>query len=430
MQHRALRTLILVGLIAVATTLAGCGGGSSSIGGGSSSSSGSSSGGSTVTNYVPVTVDSGVGGSGSPNTLYTTVTICAHGSTTNCQTIDHIQVDTGSYGFRVLSEALTVSGLTAVTDSSGNAIIECTTFADGYSWGPVSAVDLKVGGLTATSLPIQIIGVATYNSMVPTSCSTQTFNGTSVALTAEDTVAAFGANGVLGIGVFAQDCGTYCTDSANSQAGYYYSCTTGGTCTPTTVNLNTQVQNPVPLFGSDNNGIAIKMDALSAPGAASASGTLFFGIGTQSNNALSATKLYSIQTTGTTAGTFSTTYAGVADYGILDTGSNGYFFSDGSIPTCTQYSGFFCPSGSDALSATIAGSNGGNATTVDFTIDNAATLFGYNYWALPTLGGSTGSTLSGAFDWGLPFFYGRTVFVALDGASLSGTTSVGPWVGF
>ena len=37
------------------------------------------------------------------NILYVNVTICAPGSTTNCQTIDHVQVDTGSQGLRILS---------------------------------------------------------------------------------------------------------------------------------------------------------------------------------------------------------------------------------------------------------------------------------------------------------------------------------------
>ena len=43
------------------------------------------------------------------NTAYTTVTVCAPGSTSNCQTIDHIQVDTGSSGLRILSEVLTIT---------------------------------------------------------------------------------------------------------------------------------------------------------------------------------------------------------------------------------------------------------------------------------------------------------------------------------
>jgi hypothetical protein len=49
------------------------------------------------------------------NTLYTTVTICVPGTTT-CQTIDNIQVDTGSYGLRVLASVLTLSLPVAIGD--------------------------------------------------------------------------------------------------------------------------------------------------------------------------------------------------------------------------------------------------------------------------------------------------------------------------
>jgi hypothetical protein len=47
---------------------------------------------------------------GVPDLVFTTVTICAPGSTTNCQTIDHVQVDTGSVGLRIISSVL-ASGL-------------------------------------------------------------------------------------------------------------------------------------------------------------------------------------------------------------------------------------------------------------------------------------------------------------------------------
>ncbi len=73
-----------------------CGGGDS-LGGSSSSGSG------TVTpasNVASVEVSAGPNGS-SINTLYTSVTVCLPGTTT-CQTIDNIQVDTGSYGLRIV----------------------------------------------------------------------------------------------------------------------------------------------------------------------------------------------------------------------------------------------------------------------------------------------------------------------------------------
>ena len=95
--------------------------------------------------------------------------VCAPGSTTNCQTIDHIQVDTGSYGLRILAPVLTVS-LPVVTLSSGSSLVECTQFLDGYSWGPVSLADVKIAGETAGSVPIQVIGDSRFTT-VPAACS-------------------------------------------------------------------------------------------------------------------------------------------------------------------------------------------------------------------------------------------------------------------
>src|SRR5712692_7557798 len=100
-----MRHLGFVFLISMAGLVASCGGGDSGlvvgIGG-----NGNPSGGAGM-NTLAVTVDPGpAAAAGTVNTLYTTVTICAPGSTTECQTIDHVQVDTGSTGFRVLASVL------------------------------------------------------------------------------------------------------------------------------------------------------------------------------------------------------------------------------------------------------------------------------------------------------------------------------------
>src|SRR6202034_4695690 len=72
-------------------------------------------------NTASVIIDGGPSASsGSVNTMFTTVTVCVPGSTTSCQTIDHIQVDTGSYGLRLLASVLTVGlpvGMLANGDS-------------------------------------------------------------------------------------------------------------------------------------------------------------------------------------------------------------------------------------------------------------------------------------------------------------------------
>src|SRR3954453_20732603 len=150
--------------------VAGCGGGGSSLGGGGG---GGGDGTPTGSNVQAIVVDSGppkVASSNRPaiNTAYTTVKVCAPGSTTNCQTIDHIQVDTGSSGLRILSEVLTIT-LPVKKDTAGNVIAECVGFVDGASWGPVRQADVNIGGETALAQEVQIIGDTSY--AVPTECN-------------------------------------------------------------------------------------------------------------------------------------------------------------------------------------------------------------------------------------------------------------------
>jgi len=125
------------------------------------------------------------------------------------------------------------------------------------------------------------------------------------------------------------------------------------------------------------------------------------------------------------SGNITTTFKTSHPPGFLDSGSNAYFFLDASIagiPDCpSSLPGFYCPSSPTDFSATNTGANGAT-NTVNFTIDNAATLFTNNNNAVfPTLGGPN----PGLFDWGLPFFYGRRVFTAIAGKSTPG--GAGPY---
>src|SRR5271170_2705902 len=237
----------------------------------------SGSGGGTVptgSNVVDVIVDSGpTSNSPDVNTLFTTVTICVPGSST-CQTIDHIEVDTGSYGLRILAPALSLS-LPVQSTGAGSSLLECTQFVDGYSWGSVALADVQIAGEAASSVPVQVIGDANFPT-VPEDCS-----GTGQQ---EDTVAAFGANGVLGVGVFAYDCGSTCVGASNVDNGIYYACTSAA-CSPTYVaSLTSQVTNPIIKFSTDNNGVIIQLPSVAAQGVSTVSGYMIFGIDTQSNN--------------------------------------------------------------------------------------------------------------------------------------------------
>jgi len=388
-----------------------------SCGGGSGGGASFASGGSTPTgaNVADIVVDAGpTSTSPDVNTLFTTVTLCVPGSTTSCQTIDHIQVDTASYGLRILAPVLTLS-LPVQATAGGGSLLECTGFVDGYSWGPVALADVQISGESASSVPVQVIGDAKFTS-VPADCS-------SIG-PAEDTVAAFGANGILGIGVFAQDCGPNCASTA--VPGTYYACTST-LCQATTVLLATQVQNPVTLFATDSNGVVIQLPSVPDQGAATVKGFLIFGIDTQTNNKSGSQAVLTVDPNN---GYFTTVFNGQSlTQSFLDTGSNGLYFNDTGLAQCAQsnFAKFYCPASPQTLSAVLQGQNG-MSSSVNFTVDNAETLGanGPSFVAFPTLAGTYPT--SETFDWGLPFYYGRTVYTAIENSATA--VGTGPYVAF
>jgi hypothetical protein len=417
-----------LGVLFLALTLAACGGGgdnsSSSSGSSGSSGSGSGSGGSTGggssststataqpsptngTNAVPISVNSGA--AGFVNIPNVSVTVCAPNSSV-CQTIDNIQLDTASFGLRLVSSAAqsVIGSLPNITSSSGGQLAECAGFADGYTWGTVRTADVRMGTEVAAGIPIQIIGDLS-SSLAPTG-----LNGCPSG-NDENTVAEIGANGILGVGPATYDCGTSCASTA--QNSMYFSCS-GSSCTGVITPRTQQVVNPVAKFAQDNNGVIVQLPPIADTGAASASGTLIFGIGTQSNNAISGVTKYGTDGFGDLSGS----YKGTTYQTFFDTGSNGNFFQDTTFPLCSSTSSFYCPTSEQSLTASITGSEG-NVATIPFALVSARTLTsGGGKYAFNSLGGQLG--MSG-FDFGLPFFYGRHVYVGFD---LTGST---PFVAF
>ena len=383
-------------------------------GGGTFSSTGTSAGTTpAASNVVSVVVDAGPANN-TINTLYTTVTVCVPG-TTNCQTIDHIEVDTQSFGLRILAPVLTLS-LPVQAAANGGSLLECAAFADGYSWGPIALVDVQISGESASSVPIQLIGDARFPN-VPVDCSSQ-------GLTEEDTVALFGANGILGVGVFDQDCGPQCVSTVDNDI--YFACTST-LCENTAEPLANQVANPVALFAKDNNGSIIELPNVASQGAATVTGSLIFGIDTQTNNASGTETVLTVDPDyGFLTASFDDQSLNMS---FIDSGSNGIYFNDADIPACTStdYTNFYCPASTLNLTVTLQGNNGVNAA-VPFAVGNAQTLGMDNpsFVVFPTLAG-TYST-SGTFDYGLPFFFGRRVATALENRST--TVGTGPYVAY
>jgi hypothetical protein len=369
-----------------------------------------------VQNVAAVTVDQGPAqGGGSFNTPYVSVQICAPGSTTNCETIDHVEVDTGSFGLRILSSAITSPTLltalpSATVSVSSVPIVECTMFADGFSWGSVRRADAHIAGENASNIPIQIIGDPAFPN-IPQACQNTGME--------EDSVSTFGANGIIGVGLFVRDC-IDCDTSTES--GAYYACpSNGAVCTTTVVATNQIVSNPVASFATDNNGVILSMNTVPDGGAQQGSGSLIFGIDTQSNNMLgSATVL----TTDNVQGFITVDFQGVKyPESFIDSGSNLFFLTATNPPitTCSiQNQQFYCPAAEQSLTAINVGLNSVQST-VNFNVANARTQFNNTtFTAFDNVAAPNPSTLNGGFDFGMPFFYGRKVFTAISGKNTSG----------
>ena len=386
-----------------ALLLIGCGPSQSQDDGGADAANDADAG---ILNVAPLVVDKGPAGQ-ALNVLYTTITICVPGTKT-CQTIDHVEVDTGSTGLRIISSVLDGSlALPAATGSNGDPLSECYKYADGFNWGPVVTADVMIGGEIASAVPIMIAGGP--SGTIPTACSS--------AGTNEDTVASLGGNGILGIGIQTADCGTDCASTVAPLQGAYYTCS-GATCTVASVPVDQQVQNVVAHFPQDNNGVAIQLPDVDPNGAPSATGSLIFGIGTQANNDLGSAQLLTVSKY---SGYFTTTYGSqTLSASFIDSGSVCYGFPDTTIPQCTgAETGFYCPTSTLSLTATNVGLNKVSIVT-PFKVANTVTLWNGTNTAFDDL--AITAFTPGYFDWGLSFFFGRTVFTAIAGAS----TPAGP----
>lgn len=358
---------------------------------------------STASNVLPVTVSRSLGSA--PNTALVSVTVCATGTTT-CLTIDNILLDTGSYGLRIFKSALN-----GILPAATSGVAECVQYADNSAdWGPVQTADVYLGGEPKVTVPIQVIDANFASGMIPAACSYPKVSSL------DQSPSQAGYNGILGIGFFAQDCGIGCEDSAKSaKIGMYFSCSGAG-CSSTAVSLANQVQNPVPLLPQDNNGILVQLPGVASGGTPSVTGALVLGIGTRSNNAPAGATAYPADPNPADQyyGYFTTTFGG-ASYpaSFIDSGSNGLFFSDSALAVCGSW---YCPPATTTLPATNAGYSGSPSGSLSFPIGNATALFNSGNSVFSELGGPS---VASGFDWGVPFFLGRSVFVGIAGKASS-----------
>lgn len=436
-----MRSFFLGPLMAGLLVVAGCGSSTSSSTSSTTTTTTTTSSGS---NVLAIAVNGGpfanqVDGAVYENGAFASATICAPGSTSNCVTIDNLLVDTGSTGLRIFQSSVSSLNLPALDASNGAAAYDCVNFVDGsYLWGPVEQADVTLGGETADKLPIQVISSS--NTGIPTSCS----NGSNMN---DNSAALLGANGILGIGLEPTDCyldgGSVCTPTSGLSTpptSAYYTCS-GTTCNPAFAALTSQVTNPVVRFPTDNNGVIVELPAVSGS-AASVTGSVVFGIGTETNNQLPSTATVFTLACNDFTTVFDNNTYGITEAAIcagpgsfIDSGSNGLFFPNATnIPVCSSntsvgdLSSFYCPATTESLSATNEGENGKSKTT-NFNVANAENLFTSastaNDAAMSDLAGENPSGVG--FDWGLPFFYGVNVYNAIDGQTVPSGAPAAPW---
>lgn len=402
---REFLTVVLRGLLITffAIILVACGGGSSSS---SSSDSDQSSLPSVNLSANSISINVGAGTAKNINTPYVSVTICQPG-TNICKTVDNILLDTGSTGLRVLASTITSLQLTQVIVNNA-PILECASFISGDAWGPVKLADVKMSAEVASSIPIQILADPSY-STIPSACGGS--QNTQISTTLK-------TNGILGVGLFINDDQSYFN------------------CVPTALNNcrislslapNLQVQNPVAAFPVNNNGVIIKLPSVSATGAKLVTGSLTFGIDTQTNN--SSVGSYVIPTN--SSGLFTTIFNNTTfNSSFIDSGSNGLYFPSGSLSSvlvnCSSFSlsGFYCPAVTQSYMASLTLKNN-VLSNVSFSAANAKTLVANGNYAFNNITGQIGGNL---FDWGLPFFFGRSVYFGITGRTSN--AGVGPYYAY
>jgi hypothetical protein len=409
------KLITLAAAISLSMVACGGGGGSSTISPSPTPSSYTPTPVPTSGSNIRVQITPGSSVCGYANAPCVTVTICQPG-TNNCDTVNNVLLDTGSFGLRIFGSLLpnTNNSLTAVT-SSGSNVSECVTYADGTgNWGPIKLANVTLNTTTTTSpVPIQIIDTSTG---IQQKCSSAVNVSTPTS---------FQVNGILGVGPLQTDQGF----------GSYYTCNSSS-CSSSTVTPSAFVTNPITQFSSgNNNGLTLTFAAIPTTGATGADGYGIFGVGSSSSNSPgSGTNVFQI--VGGNSLTVNSSFNSTTYPSFLDTGSTAFYFATSFLPDCGgANTGFFCPTSNTAQTATMTGTNGlgtSTSTIINFNIGNANSLLASGNTAFSNIGAFISGF--GGLDWGLPFYLGRTVYMVFAGntATVNGVTlpasSKGYWI--
>lgn len=345
-------------------------------------------------NVVPVSI-------GAKNLMLVAVTVCRPG-TASCVTVDKVLLDTGSVGLRLYAPAVQ----NALAPAAGSSTAECGIFGSFYAWGPLRDADVRLGGLQATKMRVQLYG----DSSVPAASAVGCGNSPSSQL-AEPLPSKAGFNGILGIKGL----------QADSQS--YYSCS-ASSCSAVNLTLAEKLPNPVAKLPTDANGYSIQMPSIPVSGANGVIGAFVLGIGTRPNNSLPATvttiSLDSKQG-------FQLWLAGVVATALIDSGTGVYALPKAqglSLPTCAGFeAAVYCPSAATPLAILMKPSLSPTAIVgTNLTIGDGVAFLSNGMAASSTIATAVPATvISFGVDalLGAPFFFGRNIYFGIEGQPVS-----------
>jgi hypothetical protein len=365
-------------------------------------------------NTVPVSVQASQ--TGDFNRPFVSVTVCVPG-TNECQTIDRVLLSTSSTGLVLSAGVLRPSmNLPQLKDQSGKAAGRCLLAGtadsagkyDSVAWVGVRKADIKLADMVASSLSIELMNDQALPS-IPDICRSG----------ADTLTTDLGFNGMLGLRHLDADCGAGCSIQV-SAIPRYYGCDAFA-CAGVTMPIESQVRNPVALFEQGyNNGFSLSLPASEGVSNSVLQGSLVFGIGTQSNNQLGNAKVYRFDNTSY----LTAFYNGTQFRALPDTAYRSIRVHDSSIPQCssTTVNPYFCPTTQQPLSISLLAANG-SREMLDVPIVRPPSSTAYQVSSFGRYG-----AVDEPLILGVPFYFGRTVFTAIEGRSTSAGT--GPFIAF
>lgn len=356
-------------------------------------------------NVVPLVVDKGYNGLAS-NTSFISLTVCIP-NTNACQVLDHVFVDTGSTGLRINQSMLNI-GLMPLSYQGAN-LYQCMKFGEGYTFGPIVTADVRIGGENARNIPAQIFNDVDHNN-VPADCS----NGLPFA-----DLNNFGAKAIIGVNPY--------SNPNNNYTGVY-TCQESTSCNkinnPRNIPFKLNI-NPVAAFSKDNNGLILSLPAVTSAESSPLSGYMVFGLDTQNNNRVNSSlvKVLGSPNPDFQVGYFHANSNSLNDsYAIFDSGYQTYYFYDANMTQCTLPNpdghSYYCPNSfpqywnsriSSYDSTSIAGEI--NALIINYEVTP-----GLHDTVVPALG-EVASQIDNLTIYGLPFFFGKKVYIGLMGES-------------